>query len=194
MKKTILSIMACCICAYGLYAAPQLPGNCSASLPQQLLKPTVKEVETKALLSSGSWGQNAKANKYWTVYSDRSHNTTYNSPSTSSGKCDELNFNEEVRIAKIEGDFALAKKLLGFPYRIDCSRLEWRASSSDSSLSLIANGRTTQVLPKAGRHPVSVVFAGKKSSAFFCAEGQFLRLEFPLGQKVSSTIQEIEFQ
>jgi riboflavin kinase/FMN adenylyltransferase len=99
-----------------------------------------------------------------------------------------------IRGAVLEGDFALAKKLLGFPYRIDCSRLEWRASSSDSSLSLIANGRTTQVLPKAGRHPVSVVFAGKKSSAFFCAEGQFLRLEFPLGQKVSSTIQEIEFQ
>ncbi|MEE3411438.1 MAG: FAD synthetase family protein [Treponema sp.] len=98
-----------------------------------------------------------------------------------------------IRGAVLEGDFALAKKLLGFPYRIDCSRLEWRASSSDSSLSLIANGRTTQVLPKAGRHPVSVVFAGKKSSAFFCAEGQFLRLEFPLGQKGFSSVQEIEF-
>lgn len=99
-----------------------------------------------------------------------------------------------IRGAVLEGDFALAKRLLGFPYRLDCSSLEWRASSSDSSLSLIANGRTTQVLPKAGRHPVGVVFAGKKSSAFFYAEGQFLRLEFPLEQKVSSTIQEIEFQ
>ena len=97
-----------------------------------------------------------------------------------------------IRGAVLEGDFALAKSLLGFPYRLDCSSIEWRASSSDSSLSLIANGKTTQVLPKAGRHPVCVVFAGKKSSAFFCAEGQFLRLEFPLGQKVSS-IQEIEF-
>ncbi|MCR5047149.1 MAG: FAD synthetase family protein [Treponema sp.] len=98
-----------------------------------------------------------------------------------------------IRGAVQEGDFALAKKLLGRPYRLDCSRLEWRASSSDSSLSLIANERTTQVLPKAGRHPVSVVFDGKKSSAFFYAEGQFLRLEFPLEQKDFS-IQEIEFQ
>ena len=77
------------------------------------------ELETKALLNSGNWGQSTKANKYWTVYSDRSHNTTYNSASTSSGKCDELNFNEEVRIAKIEGDFALVytekKKGVIFP-------------------------------------------------------------------------------
>ena len=98
-----------------------------------------------------------------------------------------------IRGAVQDGDFALAKKLLGFPYRLDCSSIKWKASSSDSSLSLIANGRTTQVLPKAGRHPVGVVFAGKKSSAFFCAEGQFLRLEFPLGQKAFSSVQEIEF-
>lgn len=99
-----------------------------------------------------------------------------------------------IRGAVQDGDFAFARRLLGCPYRLDCSSLEWRTSSSDSSLSLIANGNTTQVLPKAGRHPVSVVFAGKKSSAFFYAEGQFLRLEFPLEQKDFSTIQEIEFQ
>ena len=98
-----------------------------------------------------------------------------------------------IRGAVLDGDFALAKSLLGCPYRLDCSPFEWSASSSDSSLSLIANGRTTQVLPKAGRHPVRVVFADKESSAFLCAEGQFLRLEFPLGQKDFSTIQEIEF-
>ena len=72
-----------------------------------------------------------------------------------------------IRGAVQDGDFAFARRLLGCPYRLDCSSLEWRTSSSDSSLSLIANGNTTQVLPKAGRHPVSVVFAGKKSSAFF---------------------------
>lgn len=98
-----------------------------------------------------------------------------------------------IRGAVLKGDFALAKELLGRPYRIDCSRLEWRASSSDSSLSLIANEGTTQVLPKAGRHPVDVVLDGKKRSAFFYAEGQFLRLEFPLEQKTFSTVQEIEF-
>ena len=98
-----------------------------------------------------------------------------------------------IRGAVLEGDFAFAKKLLGCPYRLDCSSIEWKASSSDSSLSLIANGETAQVLPKAGRHPVVAVFAGEKSSAFFCAEGQFLRLEFPLGQKDFSSVQEIEF-
>lgn len=98
-----------------------------------------------------------------------------------------------IRGAVQDGDFAFARRLLGCPYRLDCSSLEWRTSSSDSSLSLIANGNTTQVLPKAGRHPVSVVFAGKKSSAFFYAEGQFLRLEFPLEQKDFSAVQEIEF-
>ena len=98
-----------------------------------------------------------------------------------------------IRGAVQDGDFAFARRLLGCPYRLDCSSLEWRTSSSDSSLSLIANGNTTQVLPKAGRHPVSVVFAGKKSSAFFYAEGQFLRLEFPLEQKDFSVVQEIEF-
>ncbi len=98
-----------------------------------------------------------------------------------------------IRGAVQDGDFAFARRLLGCPYRLDCSSLEWRTSSSDSSLSLIANGNTTQVLPKAGRYPVSVVFAGKKSSAFFYAEGQFLRLEFPLEQKDFSAVQEIEF-
>ena len=97
-----------------------------------------------------------------------------------------------IRGAVLEGRFAFAKKLLGSPYRIDCVPLTWRASSSGSCLSMIANERTTQVFPKAGRHPVCVVSDGKKSSAFFCAESQFLRLEFPLGQKVSS-IKEIEF-
>lgn len=128
MKKTFLSIIISSIFVCGLYAAPQLPGNCSASLPQQLLKPTIKELETKALLNSGNWGQNAKANKYWTVYSDRSHNTTYNTPSTSGGKCDELTFNEEVRIAKIEGDFALVytEKKKGVIYPLISSEAQSR--------------------------------------------------------------------
>ena len=97
-----------------------------------------------------------------------------------------------IRGAVQKGDFAFAKKLLGRPYRIDGSPFTWRASSSGSSLAMIANEKATQVLPQAGRFSVSVVLDGKKSSAFFCTEGQFLRLEFPLGQKVSS-IQEIEF-
>ena len=97
-----------------------------------------------------------------------------------------------IRKAVLEGDFALAKKLLGHPFCIDGSPFTWKACSSDVGLSLIANERTTQVLPKAGRFSVGVVCDDKKSSAFFCAEGQFLRLEFPLGQNPTK-VQEIEF-
>ena len=108
MKR--LSVVALLLC-YGFavtaIAAPQLPGNCTAGLPNLLLKKTVKESEVNALVKSGKWGQTNKSQKYWTVYSDRSHNTTYNTPSTSGGKCDALDFNEQVRIAKIENDFAL---------------------------------------------------------------------------------------
>lgn len=107
MKRLSVILLLCCGIAINAISAPQLPGNCTAGLPNLLLKKTIKESEVNALVKSGKWGQTNKAQKYWTVYSDRSHNTTYNSPSTSGGKCDELDFNEQVRIAKIENDFAL---------------------------------------------------------------------------------------
>ena len=128
MKKAILSILSCCLCLSYASAVPQLPGNCEASLPQLLLKPTIKDAETRALISSGNWGQNSKASKYWTVYSDRSHNTTYNTASTASGKCDELEFNEQVRIAKISGDFALVytENMRGVSYPLISSEAKSR--------------------------------------------------------------------
>ena len=107
MKRLSVTFILSCIIAWNAMAAPQLPGNCTAGLPSLLLKKTIKESEVNALVKSGKWGQTNMAQKYWVAYSDRSHNTTYNSPSTSGGKCDELEFNEQVRIAKIENDFAL---------------------------------------------------------------------------------------
>lgn len=107
MKHIITSLLLGCLTSLYLEATPQLPNNCSAFQPPLLLKKTIKESEVDELLKSGNWGQTTKGNKYWTVYSDRSHNTTYNSPSTSGGKCDELDFNDQVRIAKIENGFAL---------------------------------------------------------------------------------------
>ena len=107
MKHFLFLIISCCIIVLDGFAAPQLPGNCTAGLPSVLLKKTVKESEVNTLVKSGNWGQVSKSDRYWIVYSDRSHNTTYNSPSTSSEKCDELDFNEQIRIAKIENGFAL---------------------------------------------------------------------------------------
>ncbi len=107
MKRISISFILCSFISCFCVAAPQLPGNCTAGLPSLLLKKTIKESEVNALVRSGKWGQTNKSDKYWTVYSDRSHNTTYNTPSTSGGKCDELDFNEQVRIATIENGFAL---------------------------------------------------------------------------------------
>lgn len=107
MKHTLSSLFMSCFIPICMWAAPQLPGNCVASQPSLLLKKTIKESEVNELLKSGNWGQTTKANKYWTVYSDRSNNITYNTPSSSGGKCDELDFNEQVRIAKIENGYAL---------------------------------------------------------------------------------------
>ncbi|MBO4673396.1 MAG: VWA domain-containing protein [Bacteroidaceae bacterium] len=109
MKRVISIILLGCFASLYIEAAPQLPSNCSAFQPPLLKKKTIKESEVNELLKSGNWGQTTKDSnsKYWTAYSDRSHNTTYNTSSTSGGKCDELDFNEQVRIAKIENGFAL---------------------------------------------------------------------------------------
>lgn len=107
MKHLLVAFMLCFGIIISVIAAPQLPGNCTAGLPNLLLKKTIKESEVNALIKSGKWGQTNKSQKYWTVYSDRSHNVTYNSPSLNGGKCDELDFNEQVRIAKIENGYAL---------------------------------------------------------------------------------------
>ena len=120
MKRIALLLTVFCITLCSVFAAPQLPENCSAGLPSLLLKNTIKESEVNALVKSGKWGQTSKAQKFWKAYSDRSHNTTYNSPSTSGGECDKLDFNEQVRIAKIEGDFALVyterEKNIDYPH------------------------------------------------------------------------------
>lgn len=86
---------------------PALPNQVSVSQPELLLKNIVKEKDIDKLYKSKKWGQPSKTGKFWTVYSDRSHNTTYQSPSISAMKCDELGFNERVRIVRIENDFAL---------------------------------------------------------------------------------------
>ena len=107
MKRILIGLLCGCFVSINIYAAPQLPEICTAFQPELLLKKTIRESDVNALVKSGNWGQNIKGSKYWTVYSDRSNNTTYNSPSSSGEKCDELKFNEQVRIAKIENGYAL---------------------------------------------------------------------------------------
>ena len=80
MKRLSVTFILSCIIAWNAMAAPQLPGNCTAGLPSLLLKKTIKESEVNALVKSGKWGHTNMAQKYCVTYSDRSHNTTYNSP------------------------------------------------------------------------------------------------------------------
>lgn len=88
-------------------AAPQLPDTCGVGMPSILSKRFIKESEVNGFLNSENWGQSSRLSKYWTVYSDRSQNITYSFPSNQGEICDTLTFNEQVRIAQIENDYAL---------------------------------------------------------------------------------------
>lgn len=119
IKNYLISIFAFVLSVIA-QAAPTLPQTTTVSLPKVLLKNTVKESEVNSLLKSSDWGQSTNSGKFWTVYSDRDNNTTYNSSSVSSGTCGKLDFNESLRIAKIENGFALVyvekQKGLGYPH------------------------------------------------------------------------------
>ena len=103
-----------CICAILLSitskAQTGLPGQCQAGMPKILNSELIKEKEIKQFLGTSDWGQSQKVDKYWVVYSDRENNITYNKPDKSSGRFSSLNFNEELRIAKLQNGFALVYK------------------------------------------------------------------------------------
>lgn len=84
-----------------------LPGVCEVAQPQILLQELLSEKDIQKFFESGDWGQSAKTDKPWVVYSDRENNTTYNSPDKTSGRFAQLKFNQQLRIAKISGNFAL---------------------------------------------------------------------------------------
>ena len=95
----------------GIFAQIELPFQCEVAIPRLLhggYPLTDKNIQD--FLKSTNWGQSDKTNHYWVVYSDREDNVTYNKPDKSSGRFSTLNFNEELRIAKIENGFALVYK------------------------------------------------------------------------------------
>lgn len=110
-KKTIITALFC-LTATSVMAVPSLPETCSAFRPRQLEGYTIKESTLLEILSPQkkkkmTWGQDGPSTgKYWIAFSDRSQNTTYETPSEKS-PCGKLDFNEEVRIAMIENGFAL---------------------------------------------------------------------------------------
>ena len=86
--------------------AQTLPQEVKVGLPSVLVKNLIKEKDIASINSSNEWGQRTKSSLFWVVWSDRSDNTTYKGPSTSSGEKGHLEFREQVRIAEIKNDFA----------------------------------------------------------------------------------------
>ena len=111
MKKIVALVLflSTALCS-ALYAAPQLPKKCMAFRPKKLGAIILTEKEANAFVKSGSFGQTDAPGRgqatYWDVYSDRENNTTYASPGAST-KFSSLKFNERVRIAQIQGNYAL---------------------------------------------------------------------------------------
>lgn len=93
-------------CVYGV--SQTLPSLCKVFLPRVLINRTIEYDKVKELGRNNNYGQTGgTTSKYWDVYSDRSENITYKSPSISSEKAGKLNFNQKVRIAEIQNGFAL---------------------------------------------------------------------------------------
>lgn len=109
MKKLFL-ILACAVFAplSVLAQSPKAP-KCSVFRPKVLGETVLKETSVWSLGPSNQWGQAnpPQSLTYWEAYSDRANNTTYMSPSQGAPVCGKLEFNDVVRIAKIENDFAL---------------------------------------------------------------------------------------
>ena len=118
MKNRIFisAVLVCCFTI--LYADVPLPKDragkniCVAFMPDILVNSTVlSESDAEKLANSKTFGQDVipqGEKKYWTVYSDRSNNKTYQKPDLkSSVEKRDLILGEKLRIAKIEQNFAL---------------------------------------------------------------------------------------
>lgn len=110
MKKIVLTIFLLLTVAGAAFAAPQMPKKCLAFRPKKLGSIILTEREADAFVKSGTFGQTDVPGKgqatYWDVYSDRENNTTYVAPNSTT-KYSSLKFNERVRIAQIQGNYAL---------------------------------------------------------------------------------------
>lgn len=111
--KRIISLLTIFLISFStVYGqmVPKLPSQCKVYLPNLLFKGVLSESETNRLATSTNYGQSKAEEpaikKYWEVYSDRNNNKLYSSPGGGQ-VCGELEFNEKVRIAEIQGKYAL---------------------------------------------------------------------------------------
>lgn len=111
MKRVLTVLFCISLFVSGLSAQnyPSLPDQVEVFYPKVLQSITVKESDVTALMADKSFGQRTAVSnkKHWTAFSDRSNNLLYTAPGASNPTCGSLDFNEEVRIAKIDRGFAL---------------------------------------------------------------------------------------
>lgn len=129
ITKIIAVLFAVCIVSFETRADITLPATIEIRKPKLLQNPIVKESEITKFQTSGKWGQDdVAADRLWEVYSDRANNKTYMSPSMGSPLCGSLQFNQKVRIARIENGFALVyhdPKTDGTRYSNEAKSLGW---------------------------------------------------------------------
>lgn len=106
MKKVFL-LLVLSIITYTTNAVPKRMAQCDIGLPKELNTALIKETTAEKVL------KNIKANakmsstkRFWDAYSDRINNNTYEAPTLNSAIYTQLDFNQPVRIAKIQNGFA----------------------------------------------------------------------------------------
>ena len=103
MKKIFILSICVMVATTG---KSQLSDKVEVGLPRVLASRILSEKDVNSVNASNKWGQGNKTNRFWVAWSDRADNTTFKGPSESSGVKGHLNFNETVRIAQIENNFA----------------------------------------------------------------------------------------
>lgn len=112
MKRIVSLVFVMLFNITALLADVTLPAKCEAFMPTLLYKSSVlSESDANKIATSVKYGQDVPPlngeYRFWVVYSDRRNNATYVGPNKDSGKHKELDFNERLRIAKIQNGFAL---------------------------------------------------------------------------------------
>jgi hypothetical protein len=110
MKRVVLLFALAMFGFVGIgKAQTELPGQCSVFYPETLAKKAVIELTDASAIAKAPYGQSTKPTnpKHWVVYSDRMDNVTYTKPDGSKVQFTKLDFNEQVRIAKIQNGYAL---------------------------------------------------------------------------------------
>lgn len=109
MKRNINILLLLFVYSFSAMAQVSLPEKVNIFLPDCLKERLIEERNLSKISKENNYGQSSSTGNtmYWDVYSDRSSNAAYNQPKKSSGIATKVEFNQKLRIADIENDFAL---------------------------------------------------------------------------------------